>query len=239
MLKFIIFSLMLPLSVSHAKAVNFAEDQRSPYEILKELYDSASAPAKPTDFKTIEELRKDRLSGFRILSVDILRIGDDSLMVTPEIERHEVSSWHRNYLLKSKTRFIIQAGDPGREAEPGHGPLFPPQPAIPRTGDVCGENMTLWPIIDVELIMNPLRDNCTELSRTPSDKNPWELGYSQTPTDLIFSIGLKKDGKVEKRTTIYYRRSGDLIAMKFVVEKFVPAHRIIEGYNYGFKDRSY
>jgi len=239
MLKFILLSLMLPLSISHAGVVNFAEDERSPYEILKELYDNAPAPATPNDFGTAEGLRKDRMSAYRILSVNLHGIVEDSLLVTPDVERNEIKSWQHNYLLKSKPRFIIHAGNPGREAEDGHGPLFPPKPAIPRTGDVCGENLILWPVLDFDFIMSPLKDNCTEISRGPSDKNPWELGFSQTPTDLIFSIGYKKDGKVEKRTTIYYRKSGDLIAMKFIIEKFVPAHRTIEAYNYGFRDRGY
>ena len=234
LLMFLSFSV-LASTAAQAQELNFT-DGRSPYEVLKEFYEQAPSAASPSQFKTIEDLYQDRRAGHVILTRFFGGRTDEAFMITPELSTNEVAVWQGNYLLNSRRRFIIQAGRPAQEAEQGKGPLFPPKPAVPAEGDVCGEVSLLWPALELGLYPEASKDNCKSILPGHADKNPWVVNTAQTPRDLIVEVGYKNTkGEIEKRTTIFYRRSGDLIAMKIVAEKFAPAHSTIEAYNYAFK----
>jgi|GEM_PF-6762454 hypothetical protein len=227
--------IIAPIAVAQTPILSFSED-RAPYDVLKELYDQAPRAARVQDFQTLDELRTTR-KGMAILTKFFTGKGDEAFMITPELELSEVTVWKNNYLLNSKRRFVIEAGTPEQEAVPGKGPLFPAKPAVPAGKDVCGEVTVLWPMIDADIynILKP--NNCKSVLPGPSDKNPYEINMTQTDRDLIFSIGYKnKAGKIDARTTIFYRKSGDVIAMRIIAEKFGPAHSTIEAYNYAFNE---
>jgi|GEM_PF-5027533 hypothetical protein len=213
--------------------------ETSPYETLKELYETANAPASEDAFINAEKFKKDPSQAYRTLGENVER----------ETERDELfSSDRKPYLFKDEITYVISGGRAPKAPVAGKGPLFPGKPGEPGRSSICGSYPVLYMGGNAEFWFNDLyAEKCDSVIDTTSSKRTHYVDIKKTKTDLIVTYisgaGLSLADLTERQPTMtnkvttYYRKTGKLVAIKIVQEylQYSGQRSTSVSYNYGWK----
>jgi hypothetical protein len=216
------------------------DSERTPFEILKELFETAPRPATTADFlQEKETYNKKELSG---------AFYNYNLSVLPSTTRSNLEYQRSLY----NTRYYFVFGHVNRitseyvQAQPGgagNGPLFPPTPAVPAREAKCESLMDIRSYVQAESDrwkLNTIQatDPHCSYNTFGGIGSDYEIKLSQTQSEFIKTFEFKNfqspDYGKRIRKTTYYRISGSLLAIKIVYE-ILETHEVQISYDYAWK----
>jgi len=222
------------------------KQNRSPYETVKELFDTAPAAATPEDFLTEKDFPKNVKNGFRSFN--------DSLYIYETTTLHDIQESGRyesnlKYLVMGHFNRVISPYKAAVPSTPSAGPLFPSTPGQPAQPSICEETPWIQELTLTDAVTVPGNDkrSCEagSLSYFFSGYNgpkSIDMNFYQSASDFV-SVqkeywGSSVDTSARFIGTTYYRRSGNMLLIKHVVQaqEDYNVYRTVVVYGYAWRE---